>query len=320
MSEIDEVFEKLKSEPRLLIEVDLKPRQGERFQPTGFPDLGAAEYVAPDGRTMLLVESTQSMANRMEAVCWDNAREDLVEPLQGLPYIKVLLDDHGAFTTSILEAHRINSEYITGRSSGRVEGHEKTFKEVLIEEIGVQDDKPVQFKRLYQTLLRYDPNSLIHGAFLEEIDGRLRIPRMLSGSIEASGVHPVQSGGVKFSHVQPKLRGGEGNVPYPRIEYTAEKITAYFNLDLAGIRGFYLDEVAEKLLIVLSLYKIQKFLREGLRLRTACDLAPVGEMRINISELKIPSLEELESKLLELIKECASRGLFAQPPVTVITR
>jgi len=41
---------------RLLIEVELRPVQGARFQPTGFPDLGAAVFDAPDGRR-LLVES-----------------------------------------------------------------------------------------------------------------------------------------------------------------------------------------------------------------------------------------------------------------------
>ena len=62
--EID--FAKLKGAKRLLIEAQLRPIQGERFQPTGFADLGAATYQLPDGTRMLLVESAQSMANRME--------------------------------------------------------------------------------------------------------------------------------------------------------------------------------------------------------------------------------------------------------------
>ena len=63
----------------LLFEVPLKVRQGHRFQPTGFPDLGAAEFDTPEGRA-LLVESAQSMANRLEAVCWDEGTHDLIEP------------------------------------------------------------------------------------------------------------------------------------------------------------------------------------------------------------------------------------------------
>ena len=75
--------------PRLLLRAKLKPLQGTRFQPTGFPEIGAAQYEGPDGTPMLLVESAQSMANRMEAVCWDKVADDWVEPLKGLPVIKV---------------------------------------------------------------------------------------------------------------------------------------------------------------------------------------------------------------------------------------
>jgi len=83
-------FAALDKQPRLLIEADLQPVQGTRFQPTGFPDLGAAEYDGPDGRRMLLVESAQSMANRLEAVCWDTVADDWVPALAGLPLIRVL--------------------------------------------------------------------------------------------------------------------------------------------------------------------------------------------------------------------------------------
>ena len=65
-------FSPLKDGPRLLMEAALKPIQGHRFQPTGFPNLGHARYQSPDGNgQMVLVESAQSMANRLEAVCWD---------------------------------------------------------------------------------------------------------------------------------------------------------------------------------------------------------------------------------------------------------
>src|SRR5438270_3868335 len=103
-------FEKLKAAPRVLIEADLKPVAGTRIQPTGFPDLGPATYDAPDGNggnvPTLLVESAQSMANRLEAVCWDEATEDLVEELKGLPYVKVKLaglGDGKDTTCTILE-------------------------------------------------------------------------------------------------------------------------------------------------------------------------------------------------------------------------
>jgi CRISPR-associated protein Csb1 len=41
---------------RTVLEVDLAPLAGRRFQPTGFPDLGAAEFDSADGKKALLVD------------------------------------------------------------------------------------------------------------------------------------------------------------------------------------------------------------------------------------------------------------------------
>jgi CRISPR-associated protein Csb1 len=71
---------------RLLLTVPLKPVQGERFQPTGFPSLGAATYQTRDGQK-LLVESAQSMANRLETTCWDFAANKPVPALDGISHI-----------------------------------------------------------------------------------------------------------------------------------------------------------------------------------------------------------------------------------------
>ena len=72
-------FSPLARAPRLLMSAELRPVQGSRFQPTGFPNLGPAVYATPDGSGQtVLVESAQSMANRLEAVCWDEAEDDWV--------------------------------------------------------------------------------------------------------------------------------------------------------------------------------------------------------------------------------------------------
>src|SRR5215207_9703493 len=110
----------LREQPRLLLKAALQPLQGTRFQPTGFPDLGAATYDGPEGKKMLLVESAQSMANRLEAVCWDSVANDWVMPLNGLPVVKVKNKAGQPLTNSVLEAHRLNSPYI-------LEGKDKSF-------------------------------------------------------------------------------------------------------------------------------------------------------------------------------------------------
>src|SRR5690606_27898611 len=105
----------LKNARRLLFSVPLKPIQGTRFQPTGFPDLGAAVYQATD-KSYLLIESTQTMANRLEVVCWDDAVNDLRQTLKELGYIRVEQDGEYQ-TSSIIEAHRNNSPYILERKN-----------------------------------------------------------------------------------------------------------------------------------------------------------------------------------------------------------
>ena len=308
-------FHSLNDEPRLLIEAELEPVQGDRFQPTGFPNLGHARYESPDGRgAMVLVESAQSMANRLEAVCWDEVSDDWVGPLKGLPYVRVVERDGGKekfLTSSILEAHRINSEYIA---------RSKEFKETVEKFIGFQKDRPFEIrKQLVPALLKFDINSLIHGVFLEEVAGVIRLPRVLSAFIEASDAKEARSGGVKLNRVEPSLKEGEGNVPYPRDEWVAANMVAYFNLDLRQIHAFGLGDEVRQLLIALALFKIQKFLAVGLRLRTACDLDVI---RITVSRPKsftLPDLADLEAELTDLIESVGAKDLFGEPRVLTIT-
>lgn len=303
-------FTALDHASRLLIEAELRPLQGTRFQPTGFPDIGAARYQSPvGGSSMILVESSQSMANRLEAVCWDEVNDDWVAPLRGLPLVKVVDGEGKALTNSVLEAHRINSEYIA---------REDGFKPIA-DDIGFQAGQPFSVRtQLVPALLKYDVNSLLHGVFLEEIAGVIRLQRSLSAFIEAGQVEVAASGGVKFG-LDPSRRDGEGNVPFARDEYTSPNIVAYFNLDLSQIRAFGLGANVEQLLIAIALYKIRRFLETGLRLRTACDLDLVSEPRVTKpAAFVLPSLADLEHELPALIEAVASEKRFAQPPVTTI--
>ena len=322
----------LDDQPRLLMEAQLKPIQGMRFQPTGFPDLGAATYEAPNGNgkvDMVLVESAQSMANRLEAVCWDEASSSPHSALAGMPYVSVNLWDSGDATNSILEAHRLNSPYIM-----RDEG----FADTLRAKAGMpgrkEKEEVGEFNRaaLAKAAFKYDPGSVLHGVFLEKLLGLARLQRCLSGFIEAHNSDVADSGGVKNDRIAPaptslnqiglkvSAAEGYGNVPFHRTEYTAECITAYFNLDLAQILAYGLGESAERFLITLALWKVRKFLETGLRLRTACDLDMVDDLEVTRpGGFDVPPTSELEAALPGLIQACASDGLFADPPVTELT-
>ncbi len=309
---------RLANEPRLLIEAHLRPIQGTRFQPTGFPNLGHAVYESPDGDGQtVLVESAQSMANRLESVCWDEIQNDWVEPLRGLPVVQVQDNKGIPLTNSLIEAHRLNSPYI-------LEGKDKTVFNMLKDRLARFEQGRVDFRELAKVLLEFDTNALLHGVFLakkELAGGRLRLPRSLSAFVEADGVKRAVSGGVKNDSVDPKgnTAKGFGNVPFLRDEWTAERITAYFNLDLRQIRAYKLGDNVERFLILFALFKIQKFLSIGLRFRTACDLDVVDIHVSRPSTFEISSLAAIEAEISKLIDKIGAAGRFGDTRTLTVT-
>ena len=314
---------KIPDEDRVLAEVQLEPVQGYRFQPTGFPSLGAAEFTSmPNEKECVLVESAQSMANRLEAVCWDKAELRLTNVLTGMPVILVN-DENGNFlTNSLLEAHRMNSSYM-------LECEDKTLNDKIKTELSVEDAGPLQMSKFARFVFKYDPNSILHGLFLsrkEIAGGRYKMTRALSSFIEATNVRPVVSGGVKLDIVDPS--GGDagaelgfGHIPYSRTEYSAESITAYFSIDLALLRSYGLDDTANDFLFTLALWKIRSFLKQGLRLRTACDLKTRQDIKTTQPKsMEIPDLKTLEKDVASLIKKCKARGLFVEEPLEIKCR
>jgi CRISPR-associated protein Csb1 len=297
----------LDASARLLMRADLRPAQGARFQPTGFPNLGAARYADPDGDgEMLLVESAQSMANRLEAACWNEPADDWAPPLQGLPLVRVVDADNTPLTNSVLEAHRLNSPYI-------LEGKDRKVFDALKTRLAAMEEGRVDMRALAATVLELDPNALLHGLFLakkELAGGRLRLPRALSAFIEASGARVAVSGGVKNDGVNPQGDTGRGfgNVPFSREEWTARAITAYFSLDLRQLRAYGLKPAATALLIALALWKIRAFLDDAMRLRTACDLVVRGIEVDQPTGFVLPDKGALDAALPGLIASAKADG------------
>lgn len=333
-------FTALANVPRLLLEARLKPIQGTRFQPTGFPNLGPAtyDYEGPEGvKRMLLVESAQSVANWLEKALFkamgrDSVSDELVPEVNGISYIEIDCGEFGK-TSTLLEPHRINTPYLwDSEDSTAVDLQSRILKDLGIskkrkkkgaKDSASEDDEAagrIDMGRFYKTLLKYDLNSLIHGAFLEKVAGRLRVPRALSGFVEASDVRPAESGGTKFDHIFPSKDPSHGvtsedgytNVPYARTDYAAQDIVAYFNLDLTQIRGYSLPEEAEKLLVAVALYKVSRLLEADWDLRSGCKLSVTG---IAVTRPKdgfsLPSSAEIARELPVLINAAAQGGLIA---------
>ena len=85
------------------------------------------------------------------------------------------------------------------------------------------------------------------------------------------------------------------------------------------MRAFGLGGEAERLLVVLALFKIRRLLLEGLRLRTACDLDVTGVTVTRPQAFDLPSLADLEEELPGLIEAVEAKGLFGERSVLTVT-
>jgi CRISPR-associated protein Csb1 len=304
---------------RQLFDVELVPVAGSRFQPTGFPDLGPAEFRRPvttngkvEWHDALILESAQSMANRLEAVGWDEATDEPVAALGGLPYVRVVAADDGRYlTSSRTEAHRLASAFV---KDATLEGED--MKQVIRSRLGLRDDTPLAPRQIARAVFALDPLCLLHGVFFAEAasvwPGQPKIQRAVTGFIEALDIERAISGGVKRDAVRHGLgetvvggtAEGYGTVPYHRVEYTAATIVASFVIDLAQMASYGLGDAGTRLLEAIARWEIRSLLDRGLRLRTACDLiAATDDVRDRSGEV-LPTAGELEDEVRRLIGEC----------------
>ena len=298
---------------RNILHVPLAPIAGDRFQPTGFPDLGAATFkkfdrsASADGQWVeaLLVESEQSMANHLEGVGWDRADQKQVDAFNGLPYVQVVNADGEYLTSSRTEAHRLASAFIR---EGKLQDGSSMI-EHLRKVMELRDDKPLSARSIASAIFSLDPLALVHGVFFADnkLPGQPKIARALTSFVEAVDVQRAEYGGVKkddVSHSNAEGQGsteGFGSIPFHRTLWTARSITASFVLDLDQLRSYGLPGSASRLLEIIALWEIRNLLDGGMRLRTMCDLAPLNN---DIDGL--PSADRLGAELRSLIEENSS--------------
>lgn len=298
---------------RTTLTLQLRPIAGSRFQPTGFPDLGAATFERPDTPgEQLLVESVQSMANHLEATTWDTAKNCPADAVAALPYVRVV-DSTGEFlTSSRLEAHRLASAYVLDST---LDGAE--MRNVLQERLGLVKGKPLDLRQVAAATFALDPVSLVHGVFFAQSSWpwQPKIARAMTVFIEANDVQPAVSGGVKRDSVintskdaveGQTSREGYGMVPHHRVEYTAASITLYAVIDEQQFASYGLSAQATELLSALASWELATLLDGGLRLRTACDLVVS-----DASSGDVPSLEPAASRLTAAVD--AVRSELADP-------
>lgn len=298
---------------RTIYKINLAPTLGSRFQPTGFPDLGAAVFERHGGASetadALLVESVQSMANWAERATWDHATDAQIPLLDGLPYLRVRAEDGSFLTSSRLEAHRLASAYIM---DGTIDG---TNGEAWFgSEFGLVKGTPLNHRRLAAVICRLDPLSLVHGVFFArgKWPWQPKVARALTCFIEADGVRQAISGGVKKDSVDSEggnTNTGYGMVPHQRVEFTATSITAFASIDHDQIRAYGLGEAGEELLVAIAEFELATLFSGGLRLRTACDL--------EVSDPEASGVPSLATAGKRVVRAISAAGDLLGPVVDV---
>ncbi|GIW54968.1 MAG: hypothetical protein KatS3mg082_1372 [Nitrospiraceae bacterium] len=287
----------------LIIRAWLEPVAGmNRFQPAGFPEIGHVIYDAPRAagyaEKVCIVDSPASMANHLEAVCLNGPDASLHPDLAGLSYVRCVTDKAESpskddpletlVCTTLTEGHRLASDYfLDGLVNPQWQGKHwvgKKFRDHLREEFGIKEVKkdktyfiwPDTWWKIYRTVFKYDPNSLVHGVmFAKE---QIKISRLVTAHMEALGVTRVGRSGVKFDRLGKTT---SGQPIFAVEEETAQSIVATFILDLALLRSYGqngkgLSDVNKRLLLDLAIWKIKRLLQSPFRFRTGCQLRCTG--------------------------------------------
>jgi CRISPR-associated protein Csb1 len=312
------MIEALEGESRLVLDVRLAPVAGSTFQPTGFPDLGAATFQRPGQPPSLIVESVQSMANRLEAVGWNGPEQQPHPPLETLPYLRIEAAEDGAFlTSSRLEPHRLAAAYVR---DAQIDGSKGV--EWIAARLALRPGRPLDWPHIYRAIFELDPLCLLHGVFFSDPrwSGNPKVRRAITAVVEAHDVAPVVSGGLKRDDVAVKSTPGRGSregygfVPFGRTEWTAREIELTLVVDLGQIRGYGLGAEGERLLTLLALWEASTLLAEPLRLRTACDLDMESMRARRPDGFSLPKADELASEIAAVAQPAQHGPVLGQWP------
>lgn len=281
---------------RVLLEATLEVANGGFLQPTGFPDIGPCLYVDGRGVRRCLVESEQSMANRLEAVCMEPPGVWRA-PLTGkLPLILVKdAKTDRLLATNITEAHRVASSYVlegvlhkdeTGRKQKKDGTDAKDTLATRIEKRLSIGEGPWPLdgrEQLSRLVFALDPAAILHGfQFMQWETVGLRQARILHARLEATiavDEPEVHYGLVKVDGIEPgssaAKKSNKGQSIGHKMRLVPKEMAATFEIDVLALRerslcgnekGEYdatASSKARRFLLAFALWKIHRFLTDA---------------------------------------------------------
>jgi CRISPR-associated protein Csb1 len=261
------ILDTLYGQDRVVITASLKLTNGHFLQPTGFPDIDACIFRDREGRRWCLVESEQSMSNRLEAVSM-KLPGVWVDDLKGLPLIGVKNEDGDLLATNLTEPHRVASSYVL---DGKRAGNAGDMRALFERKLGLRNggdfwplDKRADLEKLIFAL---DPSALLHGfQFVQWKFVGLRQTRLIHARLEAELADDpeVHYGMVKWDAIEPEStreeRANKGQSIAAKSRMVPKDVTATFEIDVLALKSLSLEEDQKKFLLGLGLWKIGAFL------------------------------------------------------------
>jgi len=308
------ILEQMYSKDRVIITAKLTISAGAFLQPTGFPDIGPCIYTDSDGNRRCLMESEQSMANRLEAVCMKSPGH-WVDDLRQLPVIEVRDANNCLLATNLTEPHRIASSYVL---EGKLNGSD--VKSILAGKLGLGEGGASWAldgrESLEKLVFALDPAALLHGfQFVQWKFVGLRQTRLLSARLECllAEEPEVHYGMVKFDLIEPSSQGegtnkGQSIAAKSRVVPAKDGIKASFDIDLIGLKNLAVSTPQKRFLLALALWKIGALLSNrasfdarsrqtgpSLRLRADCYLSCGDTVEWSGSETPVKVSDLLEA-------------------------
>ncbi len=278
--------------------------------PATFKDVGHSVWINPaTGRQDILIDSPNSLANRLESALSISSTGQPIALLKGISYCCIKDVAGQSIATTLQLPHRIGSGPIALTKTDN-------FKEQL------QAD--IKTSGLHAAVFRYDALSLIFGTWLSRINGgHGKIAKVITARIVGRDVTRINIGGTKQEAAPIKAMGissanvdvstfegknskgsdiGIGTLPFQKYEFVAAKYELQISINWNLIDAYSLPDRCKAMLKTIVSLSVYELLSQQLYCRTNCSFVPAE--KFEITGLDLHSHEDVLGVLSDQIKAC----------------
>ena len=274
--------------------------------------------------------TTLNESHRMGSPTFYGAKSRIMK--DGKPQEISIIED----MEKVCNLRSIASKNSKDKKNGKEAKRKSKGKETQVKENGEDTDNekaapsryhvmPEAYWHVLKYIMTHDPNTLVHGGMFTRMTS-MKLSRLISSEIAASGASKVSTSGVKFD-----LTGitDSGQAIFSVDDVTAREIKASFLIDVAQLRSYGttkrlpgskttdtlgLTDEDKKLVLAICFWKVGKLLQNAHRYRSNCDL------KCDLIQITMDEGEPIEVQASELTalltKSLIADCKFPENPVT----